>query len=601
MCHAKPNDENLVLVDRVLGGLSAVDRQTPHTGQLIANAVLLVVKLAVVDDEAEDDGGHRENDGNDEEDVDVVIVSVDDSGPLRGADGVFEDGAEGAGEDSSALGGGEHGKVLFVVTGKHVGLDSTDDCVTTSTTDLGEEEEVSGDGGDVLVTNADLSSDLEGDTEEATTHTLENLGEDGLDVGRASGTVLDHETDAKHSNASTRDHDPLVVLGAKRDETGGDTKDSQGERLAVGEVGGAGVVVAHDDHGPVVSRDPRGVEAEEVKEANGGGKVDILVEPPSPVKDRLGSKVFPNAEGDEHEAADYEHGDDPTGGPAVGLELGKVEGKEEEEEATADEEEAEGVNVDEEGVDGGEQGHGPVRVDGDETLCLCPPLVDGEGEDDGEGSDGGADAEEAGTPPPVDGSDLGGDLRGSPEVDDVRKTDETDRDTTPLCGDVVCKDDLLHDLDTRVTESIEDGTTGNIAGGLGHGDDDETKHPEKDGEGVGLGTTEDVGELCDGELADGDEDSLDDADGSVSGVVVERGGSIGLPGPHGVIVETSEIGDEGNTKDTDPKGPVSYTATGLSSQDTDLLVGRLDIVLMRLLGGFPTLDVLEVGGLRHGL
>ena len=517
--------------------------------------------------------------------MDVVVVGVDHSSPLGRANWVQEGTGVGAGIDGSPLGGVKHREILFVVAGQHVGLDGTDNSVTTSTTNLGEQEEIGGDGGDILVTNTDLGSDLKGDAEETASHTLKDLREDSLNVGGASATVPDHETDSQHSDASTGDHNPLVVLGAQGDEAGNDAKNGQSQRLGIGEVSGALEVVVHDDHGPVVSRSPGDIEAEEVKEANSGSEVDILVESPTPVEDGLGSNVLPHAEGDEHDTAEDEHGNDPAGRPAVGLELGEVEGEKDEEEATADEEETEGVNVDKEGEEGTEDGHSPVRVDGEQTLGLGPPLVDGEGDDDGEGGDGGADAEEAGTPTPVDGAELGGDLSGCPEVDDVRQTDETDGGTTPLGGDVVGEDDLLHDLNTRVAEGVEDGATGHVGSVLSTGDEDEAENPEEDREAIGLCTTKHVGELGDGELADGDESSLDDGDGGVGGDIFELRGSGILPEPHGVVVETSKVCDESDAEDTDPEGPVCYTATCFSSQDTDLLVGVLVSIsmLMRVL------------------
>lgn len=591
----------LVLVDGGLGGLLALGRDTPHTGELVADAVLLVVELAVVDHEAEDDGRHSEDNSDDKEDVHVVVVGADDAGPLRGADGVGGDGSKGVGEDGCTLGGTEHGKIFLVVARKDVGLNCTDEGITTSTTHLGEEEEVSSDGSDILVTDADLCGNLKGDTEEASTHTLKNLGEHSLNIGGAGGSVLDHEANAKHSNAGTRDQDPLVVLGTERKEAGRDTKDGQSQRLTIGEVESAGAVIAHDDERPVIGRDPGSVEAEEVEEADGGGKVNVAVEPPSPVEDGLGSKDLPDAEADEHETADDEHGDDPASGPAVGLELCEVERKKEEEETNADEEESECVNVDEEGVHGGDERHGLVRVIGDQTLCLGPPLVDGEGEDNGEGGDGSADAKEAGAPSPVDGADLAGDLRSGVEVDDVGKTDETDGGTSPLCRDVVGDDDLLHDLDTSVAEGVDDGASSDVTSLLSYSDNDETKNPEEDRQGVGLSTTKDVGQLCDGELADGDEDSLYNRDGGVGFVVVEGGGGVRLPGIHGVVVEAVEVGDEGDAEDADPERPIGYTSTCLGSDDTDLLVVEVVFVVVGVLRCIPafTLDVLDVGGLRH--
>lgn len=529
----------------------------------------------------------------------VVVVGVDHASPLRGADGVLRDGGERACIDSSALGRVEHGKVLLVVAGEHVGLNGANEGIATGTTHLGEEQEVSSDGGNVLMTNADLGGNLEGDTEKTTTHTLKNLGEDSLDVGGARGTVFDHKTNAEQSNASTRDHNPLVVLSAEGKEAGSDTEDGQGKRLTVGEVGSTCVVVTHDDERPIVGRNPRSVEAEEVEEADGGGKVDIVVEPPSPVKDRLWGHTFPYTEADEHDTADNEHGDDPAGRPTVGLELGEVDRKKDEEEADADEEEAEGINVNEEVVNGGQEGHVLVRARRDEAHSSGPPLVDGKSENDGEGSDGSANAEEAGTPSPVNSNDLWVDLSRGPEVDDIGKADKADGGASPLGRDVVGQNDLLHDLDTSVAKGINDGTTGDITSVLCYGDDDKAKHPKKDGESVGLSTTENVGELSDGELADSDNDSLNNRDGGIGGVVVERRGGVGLPSPHGVVIETVKVGDERNAENAHPEGPIGYSATSFSSDDTDLLVGKLICVVMRVMGGIPMLDVFGVERTRH--
>ncbi|KAI3475594.1 hypothetical protein L1887_62966 [Cichorium endivia] len=603
----------LVCFVRLVGGVLAVVRDALHAGELVADAVLLVVELAVLDEEAEDDGRDRENDGDDEEDVDVVVVGVDDAGPLRGSDGVGGEVQGGAGVDLGTRGSVEHGQILVEVAGEDVGLDGSDDGVAASASDLGEKQEVGSDGGNVLVADADLGSDLKGDAEEATAETLEDLREDGLNVGGASLAVLDHEADADHADDGTGDEDPLVVLGAERDEAGGDAEDGEGERLAVGEVAGFGEVVVHDDHGPGVGGDPGGVEAEEVKEADGGGKVDVLVEPPASVEDGLGSEELPDAEADDHDAAEDEHGDDPAGLPSVGLELGEVEGEEEEEETAAEEEEAEGVDVDEESPDGASEGHALVRVSGDETLCLCPPLVDEEDDDDEGSGDGSADGEEARAPSPVDGDDFLGDLGSGPEVEDVGKADEADGDASPLGGDVVGEDDLLHDLDAGVADGVENGAAGDVASCLSDGDDNEAEDPEDDGGDVGGSATEDVGEFCDGELADGDEDGLDDTDGGVGGVVAELHGGGGLPCVHSVVVEAGEVSDEGDAEDADPEGPVGHAAASLCGDDADLLViegflglgegglllDALDNACRVRHGGGATAKQMEAGGGRR--
>lgn len=83
------------------------------------------------------------------------------------------------------------------------------------------------------MSNADLGSDLEGDTEEATAKTLQNLRHDCLNVGGAKLAVLDHETNSDHADDSARNHDPLVVLGAGRDEAGCNAEDGQSQGLTV--------------------------------------------------------------------------------------------------------------------------------------------------------------------------------------------------------------------------------------------------------------------------------------------------------------------------------------------------------------------------------
>lgn len=337
--------------------------------------------------------------------------------------------------------------------------------------------------------------------------------------------------------------------------------------------------------------------------------MDILVEPPSPVEDGLGGVQLPYPETDNHDTTKNEHGNDPASRPTVALELGEVEGQEEHEEATADEEETESVNVDEEGVQCSKDWHGLVWMDRNETSSLGPPLVNGEGEDDGEGGNGCADSEEAWAPSPVgvdlaggdaidrDCGESGGDFGGDSKIDNVRQTDEADGDTSPLGGDVVCENDLLHDLDTGVADGVDDSTTSNVGSVLRNSDDDKAEDPEEHRDSVCLCATEDVGKLGNGEFANGDEDGLDDGDGGVGRVLVELGGGGGLPCPHGVVVKTSEVGDEGNTKDTDPEGPVGYTTTSFGSNDTNLLFAE---VVMGVLGGIPTLGVLDVlGRLRH--
>ena len=328
--------------------------------------------------------------------------------------------------------------------------------------------------------------------------------------------------------------------------------------------------------------------------------MDLLVKPPSPVEDGLGGKDLPYAEGDDHNTTKYEHGNDPASLPAVCLQLGEVEGQEEHEETTANEEETKSVDINQESPNGGHKRHRLVGVGGDETFSLCPPLVDGESEDDGDGSNWGADAEETRTPAPVSSLELGCDLWCDGKVNDVRQTDETDGNASPLGGDVVGKNDLLHDLHASVTDGIKDSSTSEIASGLGNSNDDETDDPEKNRDQVGLSATEDICELGDRELANSDENSLNDSDGGVSTIVFELGGGRGLPSVHGVVVETSDISDEGNAQDADPEGPVSYTSTSFSGKHTDLFLARE--VLFFDSTGIPVsvaLDVLDVGSLRH--
>lgn len=359
-------------------------------------------------------------------------------------------------------------------------------------------------------------------------------------------------------------------------------------------------MVVHDDHGPNVSRDPRSVEAEEIKEADSSGEMDFLVEPPAPVEDGLGGEELPDAEADDHDATQDKHGNDPASLPAIGLELGEVKGEKEHEETTADEEESKGVDVNQEGPDGSEEGHGPVRVGRNETLGLGSPLVDGQGKNDGDSGNGRTDREETGAPTPVGCLELLGNLASDVEVDDVGKTDKANRDTSPFGGDVVGKNDLLHNLNTSVADGVENSTASNVTSGLGYSNDDKADHPEEDRESVSLSATEDIGELSDGEFADSDEYCLNDTDGGVSRVVVELRGSSGLPGIHGVVVKTSKVSNEGNAQDADPKGPVSYTSTSFSSKDTDLLLAGEVLLLDSL--GIPVLvalDVLDVGSLRH--
>lgn len=175
-----------MLVDGALGGLGSVGRQTPHAGKLVADTVLLVVELAVLDEETDDKRWNRQDDGNDQQNVHVVVVGVDESGPFRGTHRVSVGVREGTGVDLGTSGSIEHGKVLLEVARESVGLDSTNESVTAGTANLGKEQEVGGDCSNVLVTNADLSGNLKGDAKETTTETLEYLREDGLDVARAS-------------------------------------------------------------------------------------------------------------------------------------------------------------------------------------------------------------------------------------------------------------------------------------------------------------------------------------------------------------------------------------------------------------------------------
>lgn len=104
MCENSINSHDitmhLVLVDRALGGrLVTVLGKAPHANELVANAVLLVVELAVVDEETEDDGRDRKDNGDDKQDVHVVVVGANHTSPFRGSDRVEGHGTEWAGVD----------------------------------------------------------------------------------------------------------------------------------------------------------------------------------------------------------------------------------------------------------------------------------------------------------------------------------------------------------------------------------------------------------------------------------------------------------------------------------------------------------------------
>lgn len=173
------------------------------------------------------------------------------------------------------------------------------------------------------------------------------------------------------------------------------------------------------------------------------------------------------------------------------------------------------------------------------------------------------------------GSDVGGDEGVNEEPDRGEGGDES----TPPHGGAVGNDDLDEDLKTGVTEFVDNGAGGVGVDVLAGGDDDVTEAVEEDAEGVGLSATENVGELGENGLRDGEDDGLRGRDGTKERVLGEGGGGVGGVLPCGRSIERAarkgrqdrkrvRKEEKGKGKEPEEKGKQDALDVG-SEGDTD--------------------------------
>ncbi|TKW49594.1 hypothetical protein CTA1_235 [Colletotrichum tanaceti] len=395
-----------------------------------------------------------------------------------------------------------------------VGVDGAGDAAADAGAEDGEADDEGGDLGHLAVRHDDLGGHEDGQVHEAGAQALDDLDGEDLGDGVLGAAQPEHDAVADEADGGARDEQPLVAPRVGHGEPAGHGRQALHDAVGVLEEGGVAGRQAAGHRGPRVEVRVRAGEADRVagdeEEAEGDGPVAEVVRR----QDRVprGQRLVEGQGGEDEDPEDDDEDDD--------------DGEEEKEEEEEGEEEEEMFAARVRGIKTmAKPAHSrrvPPRSIWEQkpwsvvffpavvqTVVLGPPLVVEQGGDDDGGAGGHEDGEHADAPAPADAAgpdDVVDDEAGGPGGDEEGEEEEADGEAAPAGGGDVGDDDVVHDVGGGLADGVQDGAGGVGVEGGGGGHEDVARDVKGHGHEVGLAAADDVGQLGDERLDDGEDD-----------------------------------------------------------------------------------------------